>query len=199
MEKEGIMNQTVRDFSKQMDIFQTVLIFLTALLVPTFLGAMLNRVFGAEHIVATNSQLIIGSIVNTALIMSALNLKGTAKIMGVITMPSIATILGGYVFQTASIYMVYMIPAIWVGNFALVYAYKVLVVKQQKVYWFAGMIGIVAKVAIIFGIFSILKIFHIFPDKLVSTLQIAMSTTQAITAMIGAGIAYILYKIENNK
>lgn len=199
MEREGVINKRVCEFSKQNDTIQTILLYLIALLVPTFLGQILQKVFGVTSVVATNSQIIIGSIVNTALIVSAINLKGTLKILGIVTMPSISTILSGYVFGTASVYMVYMIPAIWIGNFALIYAYKMFFVAKNKNYFLAGILGIVVKVAIIFGIFNILKAFGIFPEKLVTNLQVAMSTTQAITATIGTILSFIIYKIEVKK
>jgi hypothetical protein len=198
MEKEGIMSKRVTDFSKQSDIIQTVILFLLALLTPTFLGQILKSVFGATSVVATNSQIIIGSIVNTALIMTAINLKGPAKIIGIVTMPSISTILSGYVFNTASVYMVYMIPAIWLGNFAIIYAYKMILLAKKKNYFLAGIVGIIVKVAIIFGIFNIIKAFGVFPEKLVTNLQKAMGATQAITATIGMFIAFVIYKIELN-
>ncbi|MCI9064141.1 MAG: hypothetical protein HFJ17_06025 [Clostridia bacterium] len=194
-----VINKRVYDFSKHTDIIQTIIIFLISLLVPTFLGEILKSIFATNSVVVTNSQIIIGSIVNTALIVAALNLKGWNKILGVVTMPSIATIFGGYVFKTASVYMVYMIPAIWVGNFALIYSYKLIMLSKNKHYFLAGIIGIAIKVAIIFGGFSILKLIGIFPDKIVSTLQIAMSTTQAITAIIGTVIAFGIYKLENKQ
>ena len=197
--EEQVINKRVGDFSKQVDIIQTVAIFLVALLVPTFLGEILKSIFATNSVVVTNSQIIIGSIVNTDLIMSALNLKGWKKILGVVTMPSIATILGGYVFKTASVFMVYMIPAIWIGNFALVYSYKLIMLAKQKNYFLAGIVGIVVKVAVIFGVFSILKAFGIFPDKMVGALQVAMGSTQAITATIGMFIAFAIYKLENKK
>ena len=109
MENEGIINKRIKDFSKNIDILQTILIFLIALLVPTFLGNILSKIFGATSIISTNSQLVVGTIVNAALVTTAINLKGWPKILGVITMPSISTILSGYVFGTASVYMVYMI------------------------------------------------------------------------------------------
>ncbi len=194
--EENIINKRVYDFSKQTDIMQTIIIFLISLLVPTFLGEILKDIFATNSIVVTNSQIIIGSIVNAALIISALNLKGWKKILGVVTMPSISTILGGYVFKTASVYMVYMIPAIWLGNFALIYSFKLVMLAKQKNYFIAGILGIVVKVAIIFGCFSILKIIGIFPDKLISSLQVAMSTTQAITAIVGMIIAFGILKLE---
>lgn len=196
MEKETAINQRVHDFSKSIDIIQTILIYLIALLVPTFLGEILKDIFPATSIVVTKSQLIIGSIVNASLIVTAMNLKGWAKILGVVTMPSISTILGGYVFKTASVFMVYMIPAIWIGNFALVYTYKAIFLKKKKNYFLAGIIGIVVKVAIIFGAFNILKLMGIFPPKLITNLQTAMGMTQGITATVGMILALAIYKLE---
>ena len=199
MENEGIMSKRVRDFSKNIDIIQTILIFLIALLVPTFLGGILTSIFGSTSVISTNSQLIVGTIVNAALVTSAINLKGLGKILGIVTMPSISTILSGYVFGTASVYMVYMIPAIWLGNFALIYSYKLLMLGKNKHYFLAGIIGIIVKVAIIFGLFNLINVFGVFPEKLVTTLSAAMGTTQLITATLGVIVAFIIFKLENKK
>lgn len=200
VENESIMNKTVIDFSKKVDAIQTILIFLISLLVPTFLGELITKIFGASSVIASNSQYIIGSIVNTALVVAAINLKGWKKILGVVTMPSISTILSGYVFGTSSVYMVYMIPAIWLGNFALIYAYKFIMLGKNKNYFLAGIVGIVVKVAIIFISFNLLNAFGIFPEKMVKMLQMSMGLTQLITATIGVLIASIIYGImKNNK
>ena len=196
---EGIIKQTVRDFSKQNELAQTVVIALLAFLVPTFLAQLLNVIFGAESAIAGNSQLIVGSIVNTVLVITALNIKGWTKILFIVTMPSISTILSGYVFKSASVYMVWMIPAIWVGNFALVYAFKYIILEKKKNYFLATIIGIICKVTIIFGFFMILKAFNIFPEKIILNLQKAMSIIQLITATIGCIVSYGIYKIEQAK
>ena len=199
MEKESVLNKTMYDFSKKADLIQAIIIGLIAFLVPTFLAQLINAIFGAQSIVATNSQIIVGSIVNSALIFSAINVKGWKKIIGVVTMPSISTILSGYVFKSASVYMVYMIPAIWVGNFVLIYAYKLIMLEKNKNYFLAGVVGIIAKVLVIFGCFEILNLFNIFPDKLVANLQKAMGLIQLITASIGMLIIFIVYQIEKKK
>ena len=193
---EEIINKKISSFSKITDIVQTILIFLIALLVPTFLGELITNVFGSQSVIAKNSQIIIGSIVNTALIMTAINLNGWAKILGVVTMPSISTILSGYVFGSASTYMVYMIPAIWIGNFILVYLYKLLLLDKKLNYFLAGIAGVLLKVAVIFLFFNVLNLFNVFPEKLVSTLQNAMGITQLITASIGVVVAFVIYKAE---
>lgn len=199
MEKETVLNQNVYEFSKKAHIIQTILIGLIAFLVPTFLAQCIRAIFGAQSIITANSQIIVGSVVNAALIMAAINLKGWKEIVGVVTMPSISTILGGYVLGTASVYMVYMIPAIWLGNFVLVYSYKLWMLQKEKNYFLAGILGIVIKVAIIFGCFEVLNAFQVFPSKLVENLQTAMGMTQFITAGIGTLIAFAIYQIEKKK
>ncbi len=191
-----VINKRIRDFSKEVDIIQTMLIFFVALLAPTFLGQLIKSVFGATSVITQNSQIIVGSVVNTALIITAINIKGWKKIVGIITMPSISTILSGYVFKSASPFMAYMIPAIWLGNFALVYSYKLLMLAKEKNYFLAGIVGVITKVIIIASGFMILKAFNVFPAKLVNTLQIAMTTTQAITALIGVIVASGIYGLE---
>ena len=199
MEKESIMGKAVRDFSKTVDIVQTLVIFLVALIVPTFLGQFLKIIFPATSIVVTKSQLIVGSIVNTALIISSLNFKGWTKILGVITMPSIATVFSGYVFSTASTLMSWMIPGIWLGNFALVYAYKLFYVSKKWNYYLVGIIGIALKAIIIFGSFNIIKELGVFPEKMIPNLSQAMGIIQVITATIGMFLAFLIYKIEMKK
>lgn len=199
MEKENVLNKTIYNFSERADVIQTIVIGLIAFLVPTFLAQLINITFGKQSIIATNSQIIVGSIVNTALIVSAINIKGLKKIIGVITMPSISTILSGYIFKTASIYMIYMIPAIWLGNFALIYAYKYIMLNKKQNYFLAGIVGIAIKVLVIFGAFGILKLFGVFPEKLVENLQKAMGMVQLITASIGTMLAFLIYQAEKIK
>ena len=135
MEKENTLNKTIYDFSEKVNIIQTMIIGAIAFLVPTFLAQLIQMVFGKQSVIANHSQIIVGSIVNTALIMSAIHIKGWKKIIGIVTMPSISTVLGGYVFGTASVYMVYMIPAIWLGNLALIYFYKLILLEKKKNYF----------------------------------------------------------------
>lgn len=193
---EKILSKRMHDFSKTSDVIQTILIYLIALLVPTFLGGILKSLFGETSLVATNSQLIVGTIVNTALIMSALNLKGWKKILGVVTMPSISTMLSGYVFSSASPLMAYMIPGIWIGNFVLIYAYKAILLSKEKRYLLASVVGIFGKVAIIGAFFMTLNAFGVFPEKMIANLQKAMTVTQLVTATTGALVSYSIYAIQ---
>lgn len=196
---EGIIKQSAIDFSKKMENIQTAIIAILAFLIPTFLAQLINKVFGAESVIASNSQIIVGSVVNTILVVAALNLKGWSKTVFVVTMPSISTVMSGYVFKSASVYMVWMIPAIWLGNFALIYAFKYIMIAKEKNYFVAAIVGIIVKVAIIFGFFMILNAFNVFPGKMVQNLQKAMSLIQLITATIGCLVVYAIFKVEKQK
>lgn len=199
MENTKTMERSVVDFSKKSEIIQTILIWVLALVVPTFLGSLIKEVFGAQSVITQNSQIIVGTVVNTLLILSALNLKGFWKIAAVVTAPSVSTILSGFVFKSASVFMAWMIPAIWIGNFALIYAYKLIMLAKNKNYFLAGAVGIVVKVAVIFGCFSLLRVLGVFPDKVAMALSTAMSTTQAITATLGVIISSVIYAVEKRK
>lgn len=195
--EEKVINQRVRDFSKTTDIIQTVAIFLVAFLTPTFLAQIIKAVFGEASAITANSQIIVGSIVNAALVMAAINLKGWAKILGVVTMPSISTIMSGYIFKSASTAMVPMIPAIWLGNLALVYSFKFLMLSKKQNYFVAGIVGIVVKVAVIFGCFMLLsRGLNMFKPQQVTMLQKAMGLTQLITACIGSVVAFVIFLSE---
>lgn len=199
MEKENTLNKTLYHVSEKVDIMQTISITLIAFFIPTFLAQLIKVIFGAQSVITSHSQIIVGSLVNTVLIISAIHIKGWKKIVGIITMPSISTIVSGYIFGTASVYMVYMIPAIWLGNFALIYAYKYSLLGKNKNYFLASVVGIIVKVWIIFASFECLNAFKIFPPKMVDNLQTAMGMTQLITATIGAIIAFAIYKLEKRK
>lgn len=190
---ENVLSKRICDYSKAVDIMQIILICFAALVVPTFVPTWIKALFGAESFLAVNSQLIVGTIVNTALVMTAINLKGWKKIVGIITLPSISSLLGGYIFKTASPFMIYMIPAIWLGNFIIVYSYKLLLVSKQKNYFLAGIVGIVTKVAIIFAFFNIINLFGVFPEKVAIMFKTAMGATQAITATAGVMVSALIY------
>ena len=196
------VNEEKINNKKLVSIIETIIIGILTFLVPTFMGQLIKSTIGEQTVLINTlntTQLITGSIVNTLLILSALNLKGWKQIIPVVTMPSISTILSGYVFKSASPFMCYMIPFIWIGNFALIYAFKYITLNKNKAYPLSAIVGIITKVLIIFASFEILKAFNVFPAKIVSNLETAMGLTQLITASIGSIIGYGIYKVEKTK
>lgn len=188
-----VLNKSWFDFDNKVEVKSSIIIGLLAFLIPLFLGKTISLIFGSESILASNAQIIIGTIVNSLLIVCALNLKGWKKIIGVITMPSIATICSGFLFQSASNAMIWMIPGIWLGNFAFVYIFKLLMVQKNYNYFLTGIVAIIIKVLIIFGAFNLLNAFNIFPNAMIDTLKYMMGIAQGLTGLFGLLLGYLIY------
>lgn len=198
MLKENCLNEGLYNLSKVGNILQLVIISICMFLIPLVVPTMLDAVFGAESVIANNSQYVVGALVNTALITSALAVKGWKNIVALVTVPSISALTSGLVLNISSIFTVYMIPAIWLGNFAIIYAIKYLYIKKNVNYVLSAGAGILAKVALIFGGFNLLTLLVTMPAPVVTALTAAMGINQLITAIIGSALAYgtvkLLYK-----
>lgn len=198
---EQVVNKRVCELSKVGEIIQTVLIILGALLVPAVVPQILQAIFGKTSVIASNSQIIVGSIVNTALIMAGLNMKGWRKIVLIATLPSLSAIGSGYIFGSLTKVTIFMIPGIWLGNFSLIMLMKYLYANKNINYALSAVIAIAVKVAIIFGVLNIWMAFSILPNQgaVASTLRNTMGLTQAITATIGAIISILIVKLGFRK
>ena len=198
---EQVVNKKAYELSKTGEIIQTILIILGALLVPAIVPQLLQIIFGKTSWIASNSQIVVGSIVNTALIMTGINMKGWRKILLVATLPSLSAIGSGYIFGSLTKVTIFMVPGIWLGNFALIMLMKYLYVNKNINYAVSAIISIAVKVAIIFGVLNIWMAFSVLPSEgvVANTLRNTMGLTQAITATIGAIISILIIKIGFRK
>lgn len=200
---EQVVNKKVYELSKIGEIIQTILIVLGALLVPAVVPQILQAAFGKTSVIASNSQIIVGSIVNTALIMTGLNLKGWRRLLLVATLPSLSAVGSGYIFGSLTKVTVYMIPGIWLGNFSLIILMKYLYANKKINYALSSVISILIKVAIIFGVLNLWMASSVLPNQgtVADTLRNTMGLTQLITASIGAVISIAIIKLgfERNK
>lgn len=179
-----ILNQQLIDTKKITDILVTLLIIIGAFAVPTFLAKIIP--------LGKYQQLVVGTIVNASLILTALYTKGTIKTIAIATLPSISTIVGGLLFGAMTKYSQIMIPAIWIGNFAFILLYKVLFVNKKIAYPLSAVIAIVTKVAIIYLGFTIMVNLIAVPEMVKTTLNTSMGVTQLITATCGSVLTFII-------
>ena len=182
------LNKRAIEMKKAYDNILTIIIILGSLLIPTFLSKIIP--------LGSNPQLIIGTIVNSLLITSALYLKGRVKIISICTMPSISTILGGILFNNANIYSKFMIPFIWVGNFAMIYIYKKSYIEKNKGYLLTSIISIITKVSIIYLGFQIVTIVLNPPEKIYTLLNTSMGIIQLITSSLGAILIFLIQNVK---
>ena len=137
----------------------------------------------------STQQLIVGSIVNMMIILSAFHLKKweAAPLM---ILPTIGVISAAQLFGTFTIKLLYMMPFIWVGNFLLFGLIKKLFVEKKVNYVMSLPISIMAKTLLLFSVAFIFVSLGFLP-KLFLT---AMGIVQIITALIGGILAYGLMK-----
>lgn len=128
-------------------------------------------------------QLLVGSIVNLLLILVALKYKNYAAIIPMVMLPSIATSLRGLVFWPFTIFLVYMMPAIRLGNYILVYT-----IQHIKTQWLWILVWWILKTILLFLVAYILIRLWILPAIFLK----AMWIFQLITVMI-AGVVFTVF------
>lgn len=133
-------------------------------------------------------QLLIGSIVNILLIFVALNYKNYYAIIPMIMLPSIAAVLHGVMFGSLFVLLPYLMPAIWIGNFLLVYTIQQ---SKQLISWIVTgglyksiFLVIVAYVLIYFWILPVIFLKAMWLYQLLTVIMawIAVLTFQKLTA-----------------
>jgi len=126
-------------------------------------------------------QLLIGSIVNIFLIFLALNYKSYAMIIAMLMLPALATSLRWMIFWPFTMFLVYMMPAIWLGNFILIYTIQHIQKKRLGIF-----LGWFLKTLVIFIVAYVLVHLWILPTIFLK----AMSVFQVITVMIAGVVVY---------
>lgn len=132
-------------------------------------------------------QIVVGVIVNAALVMAGLNLKNY-KTLPVIIMPSLGVLSRGLIFGPFTIFLVYMIPFIWIGNAILVYSFKFS--KLNK--WANLVLGSAVKTAFLFTAALLLVNLGVLPGLFLTT----MGIFQLYTALIGGIAAITIHTIK---
>jgi len=145
---------------------KTILFLIPLFFIPFFFGG---------------PQLLVGSIVNLLLIFVAVKYKNYYAIIPTLMLPSIATSLRGFVFGPFTIFLVYMMPAIWVGNF--IFIYTIQHIKTQRLSILVG--GILKTIFLFFVAYVLIKLW-ILPAIFLK----AMGIFQLITVII-AGIVFV--------
>ncbi len=194
MERENVLDDVVYPLSKKYEIIQWITLSILIFLVPMIVPQLLSTLFGTNSWIATHSQYVVGVIVNTVLITTAINVKGFKQIAGLITLPSISAIGSGLIFKSASIFTVYMIPAIWAGNFLFVYLYRKLFVKNKTNYILTSIISILSKAAVIYVFFRLLALLLTIPNPMFTALNLSMGINQIVTATIASIIGFGIYQ-----
>jgi hypothetical protein len=138
-----------------------------------------------------NEQLVVGSVVNCALVLAALNLRG-ARLLPVILLPSVGALLAGMLFGSLSASLIYMLPFIWLGNAILVFAVKELVLSGKKNRLAALTAGSLTKTALLSAASLALFFLGVVPAQFIA----AFGILQLATALCGGTAAMGVQEVK---
>ena len=134
-------------------------------------------------------QLLVGTVVNATLILSSLSLKRNF-LLPVIFMPSIAVLSRGLIFGPFTIFLLYFIPFIWIGNFIFTMFFKGMYIKNKTNYFITLLSGSFAKALFLFMVALLLFKLNLIPEIFLKTMGILQFTT----AILGGIAAFAVIK-----
>ena len=169
----NFINKQDYRLSCRTEIFEMALYTIATFFIPLMIG---------------HPQIIVGVLVNASLITAALNVRGY-KLLPIIIAPSLGALSRCILFGPFTIFLVYMIPFIWIGNSILVFLFKLLNMNNKVSYWPTLLIGAFTKALFLFGIAYLLVNLKILPPLFLTT----MGVFQFYTAVLGGIIAFLLH------
>ena len=136
-------------------------------------------------------QMLVGTIVNASLILGATYLKGY-KLLPVIMLPSLGVLAAGLIFGPFTIFLIYMIPFIWIGNAIFAYSYKALYLKLKS-HYLSIPLSALMKSLFLFSAALMLVSVGLLPSLFLSV----MGVFQLYTAVLGGTAAWGIIKLRN--
>ena len=174
MYSSKLLNLTLFETKYKQQVIELVAYSFIAFFIPFFVG---------------HPQLLVGTAVNMALILSSIYLKRNF-LLPVIFMPSIAVLSRGLIFGPFTIFLLYFIPFIWIGNFILALFFKGLYLKKKTNYFITLLSGSFAKAFFLFFIALLLFKLNLIPEIFLKTMGILQFTT----AIFGGIAAFAIIK-----
>lgn len=164
--------------------------FITSYFVEYTEFAVLCYIATGIPLLVRHPQLVVGILINFTLMVTAVNVRGWNKVIPLIMLPSVAATVSGFLFGAFTIYLVYLIPVIWMGNATLVFIMKYLHVQKHVPYIAVVPIASILKMMVLFSVTFILVFIGVLPNMFL----IVMGFMQVTTAVLGGLIAFpIIY------
>lgn len=137
-------------------------------------------------------QLLTGTIVNMLLYLYVMRFYNKRTLLLVVA-PSIGALLNGILLGKFTMFLLYLLPFIWIGNYALLQVFRTL----QNRYGIVNslVISSLVKCGILFGFALLLVGIKVIPAIFLQM----MGLFQLYTALMGGGAAYIIHKIISKK
>ena len=170
------LNMVKYDFSRSEVLRHTIMYSVIGFFLPFFIG---------------HPQWLVGALVNSILIMTALNLRKYA-LLPIVMLPSLGVLSRGLIFGPFTVFLVYFIPLIWISNLLLIFLFKWLNLDRKLNYFITLILSASAKTAFLFMSALVLVKLGLVPVIFLT----AMGFMQFITATAGGIVAFTVLKLE---
>ncbi len=159
----------------------------TALQLQEFLATRLNLVICltgfAIPFIFSGPQLVTGTIVNTLFFISAEKLT-RKDWYAVLVLPSLGAFAHGVLFGPQTIFLLYFLPFIWLGNYLQVSLFSSL---RPQGYAAGTLSSALAKSLLLIGAANVYYAIHAVPQVFIAS----MGAIQFITACLGGVVSYL--------
>jgi len=137
----------------------------------------------------SHQQLIVGTVVNSLLFFTAANIEKKYH-LPVAIFPSVVAVFQGLLFGKFTIFLIYFLPFIWLGNYLLMVIYQ-----KIKHSFFKIPVAAFLKFLFLFLIANFYVNFKIVPKMFLT----AMGIFQLYTALLGGFLFLIINKLISYK
>jgi hypothetical protein len=141
-----------------------------------------------------SNQLMVGTMVNMSLVGGALYLRGR-NLLPVIILPSIGVLARGIIFGPLTLYLILMLPFIWIGNAILVFSVKLIHLRMKKSYFLGAVAGSVIKFFLLISSAFVLYNLGIIPVEFLA----AMGIIQLLTAFSATAVFFPISKLREKR
>lgn len=150
-----------------------------------------NAIIGLTFLIPfliSGPQLLTGSLVNFLLILGA-RYVDRKNHLAMSVLPSIAAVLNGLIFGKFTIFLVYFLPFIWLGNFILIKS--ILFFKEKSSLPLSLVFSVILKTIILYAVAQIFFKFKFVPEIFLT----AMGAFQLATGIIGGVVFLVINKL----
>lgn len=137
-------------------------------------------------LVISGPQILTGSLVNAFLFLATMQKISTRSRIVIAILPSAGAVINGVLFGTFTPFLLYLMPAIWLGNMLIMHIYDMVSRRFEPVS--AILVGAGFKSFTIFAWSLFLFRLHIIPQTLIN----AMGIVQFTTAVMGGFGAFAI-------
>ena len=150
--------------------------------VQTYSKTLLPLIAFSVPFIFSGPQLITGTIVNCLLLLASFNYSKKIT-WPVLFLPSIGALLHGAVFGQYTPFLIFFIPAIWLGNLLLISSFAFFRKRYSPI--FSLFAGSLLKASLLYLLATVFFNFSLVPKIFIGT----MGTLQFVTAIIGGTLA----------